>query len=257
MSVTFNDTSSTSLQGLVQHLKFLTGQDALSIYDATRLLNFALDDYSYLALTSDGRWKFDDTTHTNASGNPTYPIATATLEAGATSIPLETNFLSINEVAILGDNGRYHVLRPVDERDDKYNALDTVYNAQGEPMYYDYDAHALFPYPCSNTSRTMRIKYSRATPYFSVTDTTAEVGIPRIHHEYLVLHAAYKLAMRTNDKNATSIRNELNQYEKKIVEWYSKRDEDTPRRLKPNMPTPFTGSSRRGGRINNNISGLR
>lgn len=53
MTTVFRD--STNLQGLFEHTKFLTGQDSLTIKDFTRLANFALDDYSYLFMTSGGR----------------------------------------------------------------------------------------------------------------------------------------------------------------------------------------------------------
>ena len=237
MAVTFNDTS--TLQGLVQHVRFLSGQDSLSINDATRLLNFARDDYDYIALTSDGRWKFDALTHENASNNATYPIATATLNANTESIPLNSDFLKINQVQIEID-GVFKVLEPVDVRDDKSEVLRETYKTVGEPIKYDYDSHSLFFYPASDTARTVKILYSRVSPYFSTIDTTATVGIPRIHHEYLALHAAHRVTLKTNDPNRVQLRQELVEFERKIRDFYSKRDEDTSRRIKPKLDSPFT-----------------
>jgi hypothetical protein len=235
MTVVFSDTS--TLQGLVEHLKFISGQDSLHINDATRLLNFAIDDYSHIALTSSGKWKFDDFTNTDN------PVATATLNAEEEHIPLETEFLMLNQVQILID-GKYQVLTPIDPRDNKENVLGTVYETSGKPIYYDYDAHNLYLYPKSDTTRTVKVLFSRAANYFDVTDTTAEIGIPRIHHEYLALKAAQKLGFRINDSTKTDIERELSRWEGvdgqggKIRDFYSKRDQDTPRRLKAKINVP-------------------
>lgn len=235
MTLVFSDQSTK--QGLVEHLKFITGQDSLSANDATRLLNMALDDYSYIALTSSGRWKFDDLTHVNEDGDETFPIATATLNADEESVPLETDLLMINQVQIQID-GKWQVLEPVDTRDSKHEVLSTTYSVNGKPIKYDYDAHSLFFYPKSDTARSVRVLYSRPSPYFSVTDTGAPIGIPRIHHEYLVLHAANRLNLRTNDSNSVKIKQELLEFEQKIRDFYSKRDQDTPRRLKAKINVP-------------------
>lgn len=237
----FNDTQ--NLQGLYQHLKFISGQDSLSIQDATRLFNFATDRYSYLALTSSGRWKFHDTNHVDGDLDKTYPIATATLNAGENSIPLETYFLTIEQVTIT-DGGKKKVLRPVDIRDDKYNDLRTVYGEQGIPETYDYNAHSLFVYPSSNSSRTIEVQYGRAMKHFSITDTDVVPGIPSIHHEYLTLYSTEQLMMRTNDSTYSAVRDARMRMEMEIKDWYSKRDQDTPRQLKPKVPQ--VGGTRRG-----------
>jgi len=234
MSVTFNDTS--TLQGLVQHLKFISGQDSLAIEDSTRLLNFAMDNYSYIALTASKRWKFDDETNTD------FPIATATLNSGEESIPLETSFLIVDEVQITGNDGNYVKLTPIEEANmDEAQVLAVKYSTDGMPQYYDYDSHSLFLYPQSNATRTVKVLHRRATNYFDTTDTTATVGIPRIHHEYLPLKAAYSLSLRTNDPNLPNIRNELMLWEGnedsggKIRNFYSKRDNNSTGRLKANV----------------------
>jgi hypothetical protein len=212
--------------------------------DATRLLNFALDDYSYIAMTASGRWKFDDSTHVDADGNQTFPIATATLQANEKSLPLATEFLMLNQVQIEID-GEYQVLEPVDVRDSKHQVLRTTYSTSGKPQKYDYDARSVFLYPASDTDRTVKILYSRASPYFDIANTTATIGIPRIHHEYLPLKAALKLGMRLSDTDYTRIEREVAKWEGvdgqsggKIRDYYSKRDQDTPRRLKGIINVP-------------------
>jgi hypothetical protein len=235
MTLVFSDSSTK--QGLVEHLKFVSGQDSLNINDATRLLNFALDDYSSIAMASSGKWKFDDTTNT------TNPIATATLNAGEEHIPLDIEFLMVDQVQILID-GKYEVLEPIDPRDDKENVLASVYDTAGKPRYYDYDAHNLYFYPKSDTTRTVKVRFSRAANHFDVTDTNASIGIPSIHYEYLSLKAAQKLGFRINDDAMAMIERELIKWEGvdgqggKIRDFYSKRDQDTPRRLKAKINVP-------------------
>ena len=67
MSLTYSDSS--TLQGAVQHLKYISGQDSLSNNDAARLINMAMDDYSSMAMLSGGDWKFDSNSSTT---NPIY-----------------------------------------------------------------------------------------------------------------------------------------------------------------------------------------
>lgn len=230
MAVTFNDT--TTYQGLVQHLKFISGNDSLAIEDATRLLNFAMDDYSYIALTASKRWKFDDST------NNDFPRATATLEAGENAVPLETAFLIVDEVQVTDSNGKFVVLKPIDEADEEL-ALGVKYETNGQPQFYDYDSHSLFIYPNASTDRTIKVFYRRAANHFDTTDTTETVGIPRIHQEYLAVKAAYSLSLRTNDSNRVSLEREVIKWEGiedsggKIRNFYSKRDNQTKGRLIP------------------------
>lgn len=237
MTNTFNDTSANE-QGLVQHFKFLTGFDDLGINDVVRLFNFALDDYNYLALTSSGRWKFDDSTHRNSDGERTLPIATATLNAGEESIPLSTNFMAIEKVMFNGN-----ILKPIDQRDYQSRTPAQVFGTSGDPTHFDYDAHNLFFYPNGNGG-TVKILYSRLSPYFEVTDEDVEVGIPRLHHLYLILHSANQLGLRTIDSNRTDVKEELKKWEGadgfggKIRDYYYRRDQTTGRRMRAKIHVP-------------------
>lgn len=222
MTTTFND--STDLQGIYQHTKFISGQDSLAIKDFTRLANYALDDYSYLAMTSSGKWKFDDTTLT------THPSATRSTVAGQRDYDLDITFLTVDAVHILVD-GKYKKLKNID-RTSREQPLTSVFSEQGTPDYFDFDGNSIFLHPAPEKAYTMKVFFSRAITYFDITDTTATIGIPRIHHEYISLHASHRLTLRTNDPNRVQLRDELFQFEKKIRDFYSKRDMTTPRTLK-------------------------
>jgi hypothetical protein len=235
---------------LIYDLKFITGQDSLSDADAIRLFNYAKDRYSGIAIEASGRWKFHDTTHEDADGDNTYPIATATLNANEESIPLESDFLMINQVQIYED-GKYRVVHPIDTRDSKDNVLGATYATNGTPEYYDYDAHSLFIYPRSNTARTIKVLYSKAGKHFTTSELNAYSGIPSVHDEYLVVYAGHKLGFKLSDTARVDFRNELAKWEGAdglsggiIRNFYSKRDQDTPRRLKAKIAPTFMGSAR-------------
>lgn len=242
-----------TIEELIDDLKFVTGQDSLTNARAVKLFNYAKDNYSYIALTASGRWKFDDYTHENTDGDPTNPIASTTLQADEESIPLETKYLTLNQVQIY-ENGEWKVLTPIDTRDRKDNVLSSIYKTNGVPTFYDYDAHNLYFYPKSNASRQVKVLYQRAGKHFSASELSQQTGIPSIHDEYLVMYAGDKLSFRTADGARVDFRNELVKWEGdgitggKIRDFYSKRDQDTPRRLKGMTPTAFTGSARGRGR---------
>ena len=251
MTTTFNDTS--DLQGIFQHTKYLSGQDNLNIKDFTRLANFAMDDYSSIVFSVDGRWKFDDSTRS------TNPIGYTQLTSGDRNYQLDTNFLVINRVEVKID-GKYKVLNPIDERDYKDVSLETHFETDGTPKYYDYDGVNIKLYPSPDftdsgdnsviANNSLKVEHSKPTVYFDVADTTATIGIPRIHHEYIALKAAEKVMLKGNDPSITSIRQELVQWEGleeqgrlsggKIREYFSIRDKNTTRRLKPRIDTTFS-----------------
>ncbi len=241
-----------TVEDIIDDVKYLAGVDTLTNARAIKFINYGLDRYSSIALTSSGRWKFDATTHVDEDDDRTFPIATATLQAGEESIPLETTFLTINQVQILND-GKWQVLSPVDTRDQKYEVLRTTYDASGTPYKYDYDAHSLFIYPSSDTSRTIRVLYSRAVPH--VTAIADYLGIIDIHEEYIVDYVCDKVSLRTVDSSKVSFQEKIMKWEGAdgvsggvLRDWFSKRDQDTPKRLKALIPANFMGSSRGKGR---------
>ncbi len=235
-------TDPTNLQGLYEHVKFITGQSNLKFKDFVRMTNFAMDDYSSIVLSIDGRWKFDDSTNTDT------PIGSTTIVSGQRAYTLDTNFLTINKVEIEIDSVR-SVIKPIDQRDFKDEALEQSYQGTGLPRYYDYDGQQIKLYPAP-TSGTLYVDFSRPTTYFATTDSNATVGIPRIHHRYLALKVAKEVMVAQNDPSITKIEQELIAWEGqevqgrlsggKIRDYFSKRDENTPRQLKPKLDPTFS-----------------
>ena len=223
----FNDT--TNEQGLVQHLRYLTGQDSMPVNTATRLINYALDDYAYLALTSDGTWKFDDSNSTDL------PIVTTTVVSGQNDYALNTSFLMIDRVEF-NDGGGWVILDSIDRKDfsaplSELYTTDAQVTSQGASISFDHDGNSIFLYP-TPSSGTLKVYLSRAPEQFVSADTTKVAGIPRIHQEYLVLHAAHRASLAQNDSDRVSFRNELQIMEGKIRDFYDKRTETRPRVLK-------------------------
>lgn len=254
MTTTFSN--SASLQGLFEHTKFLTGQTNLNIKDFTRLANFAMDDYSSIVMSADGRWKFDDFTNT------TNPQGFTKVTAGQRGYTLATNYLQISKVELKVD-GMWRVLEPIDQRDYKNQALDETFKTPSDPKYYDYDGQQIKLYPAPDFSDTgtvsesdpgavasLHVDFTRPAEYFDTTDTTATIGIPRLHHQYIALKASHMVAMSTNDPSISKLEQELVSWEGqerngrlsggKIREYFSVRDENTPRRLKPSLNSAFT-----------------
>lgn len=240
-------TTSNTAKDLYDHVKRVTGQDNLTTTDANGYFKYAVDDYSYYAMITDGVHKFDDITHTNASGNKTYPIATSTVSGSSPKIPLDATFLQLDRVTITKD-GKEIPLEAIDRRDHKDTSLLQVYGESGTPIAYDYDAHGIEVFPHPDTSYTATAYYSRAAKYIDVTDDIEEIGMPRFHHYYLILHVARQLGFRTIDGNRTDVANEIEKWEGntadgkkgKIGTYWSTKDEDRPRRLRVKTHQAFT-----------------
>ena len=254
MTTVFSDTS--TLQGLFEHVKFITGQSNLSIEDFTRMLNFAMDDYSSIVFSADGQWKFDDRTNANQ------PQGYTQVTSGQRDYTIDVNFLQVSKVEIKID-GKWRALENIDQRDYKNQSLEEVFATNGDPKYYDYDGQVIKLYPAPNFTDTgvvsesdpaanasLHVDYTRPANYFDTTDTTATIGIPRIHHRYLALKVQHQVMMAKNDPSITKVEQELTSWEGlerqgrlsggKIREYYTVRDENRPRRMKPALNSAFT-----------------
>lgn len=228
----------STYQTALDQLKFLTGQDNLSDADGTRLLDFAIDSYSDIAMKGDGRWKFDAHTTT------THPIATANLVASQNDYELDTNFLQIDRVECLVED-TWTVLTPIDRRDDRATPLSELYEDDGTPEAYDYDGNSIFLYPAPDTAVTAGLKVFYTRPVSYITALSDTIGIPRIHTEYLALKGASRLSLKTNDQNRAQLVMEVEKMEEQIRQYFARRDEGTPKRLKPKQEGAFNRTFKR------------
>jgi hypothetical protein len=233
MSLTYSATS--TLQGAVQHLKYISGQDSLSNNDAARLINMAMDDYSSIAMLSGGDWKFDSNSTT------THPIATTPIVAGQNDYLLASSFLVVDRVEYtLGTDTT--VLRQTDRRKHS-QALGDVYGTGQTPSHFDYDGNTLFLYPTPQ-SGTVKVYFVRPLAQFNGTDGTVALGIPTIHQEYIPLKAMQKMGLRLSDGDYSRASNQLIEWEGqgnaggKIRDFYSKRDQTEGLKLTPSNSVP-------------------
>lgn len=220
-----------TLQGLYEDVKFKSGLDSLGFNDFVRLTNFALDDYGDLALRS-GSWQFDDTTHVDEDGNYTYNEATATLGANENKLKLKGDYAVVRSV-IVNDK----VLAPIDQKE-RTSPLSTLFNVPGTPTHYDKTGDLLIFYPTADTAYTVKLLFSRVSPYFDTTDTGATLGIPRGHYKYLSLNIRSQLGERATIANQADVERKLLLEEAKIKEYYALREEDKPVSLTPIMNIP-------------------
>lgn len=226
-----------TVQTLIDYVKDITGLDNASNEKVIRALNFGVDNYTYLAITSSGKWRFDSKNHQNL------PRITTTIGPSDHKISLPTELIAIELIEVTEDS-KYQIVHPIDIRDEQDHSLSTKYETNGIPRHYDYDSRHIYLYPTSDTSRTCRITYSRAHPRFTTSNLTQEVGVVPIHEEYVAMYAADRLMLGSNDNNRNNIRNELQVMQQEVRDLFSKRDQDTPQRIKGTVPSVFRNKSR-------------
>lgn len=214
----------TTQAELITHLKFLSGQSNLEEADSVRLLNVASDDYVVLQITSDGTWQGGDTSNDGLSR------ATTTLSTGAVKLSLNAEHLVIREVTLTTSGGVESVLEPFDQSQEQ--RVDPLSTSQSRPTQYDYEEGHLRFNAYADEDYTVRIHYSRPNKELVVGGDDAVVGIPSIHTEYLVLHAMHRLGFRTSDEARAQVRQELAVWERKIKDYYGRRDEDSKNIIK-------------------------
>jgi hypothetical protein len=228
---------SNTVQTLIDYVKDISGQDNASDAKIVRALNFGADKYSRIAITSSGKWRWDSSNQTDM------PRITTTVGSSDTKVSLPTELIAIELVEILED-GDYQLVQPIDIRDNDSESLSAVYDSAGLTRYYDYDSAHLYLYPVSDSSRTLRVTYSRAHPRFSTSNLTQNVGVVPIDEEFLAFFAADRIMLGMNDPARTQVRQELQMMEADIRDMFSKRDQDTSRRLKGKTPDVFMRRSR-------------
>jgi len=222
-----------TVQTLIEYVKDLTGLDNVTNAKVIRALNFAVDNYSYLRITSSGTWKWDSRNQGDISR------VTASVVGGIAE--LEDELIALEHVEALGVDNKYFTVHPKDQRT-VGEPLETVYSGSGTPQYYDIDGRTLRLFPAGNA--TVRLSFSRAHPRYTVDALTGSTGVSPIDEEYIAMYAADRLMIGSNDPSRTQIRNELTVMEARIKDMASKMDRDTPRRLKAKIPTTFTRRSR-------------
>lgn len=226
-----------TLADLIEDIKDLTGLTNLTDAKAVRAINYAADHYTYLALTSSGRWKWDSRNQTDIAR------LTTTITSATDKVELEADTITIQQVEVLVDD-KYQIVHPIDIRDNQDQPLQSEYSVAGVPSYYDFNGRHLYLFPVSDSSRTLRVTVGRAHPRFTSSDVTVELGVSPIHEEYILLYASDRLMIGGNHAKRTQIRNEVTVKQEEIRDLFSKRDQDSGRRIKSSIPSVFKHSAR-------------
>lgn len=238
MSIPFNDT--TTRRGLVQMYEREIGANRDDVSGNTTLLkeftadcNNAFDDYTRLAISASGRWKFDDSNHTD------FPEIVTDLVANQRSYTFTTDeqnniILDIYRVYVKEAQGNYQLIEPIDP--DTQNVDVTNYDGQNTTGYsYEYDKVAnailLNRVPPANVTAGLKVSINREASYFTSTDTTKKAGIYGLHHKYLYLKPALDKARRDSLTAHDRIERQVLMIEREIKDGLNRRAKDERRRL--------------------------
>ncbi len=237
MSLQFSDT--TALKGLVQMYEREIGATRGDISGNTNLLkeftadsNLSIDDYLAMAIQSDGKWKADDSNHTD------YPEIYTDLTSGQRNYVLLTDengnsILDVYKVYIL-DGATYRLLDTHDvDTELSASTFSDGQNATGLATKYDKTANAirLNLTPTATITDGLKVSINREASYFTSTDTTKKAGFPGLHHKYFYLKPALDYARHNTLTSYPRIEGEVMKTEREIKEYFNRRAKDEPQRL--------------------------
>lgn len=234
MSIAYNDTTNKDgiLQRIEQELSF---PDAYISGDATRLkfwtgsINLALDKAFGIIFKADGRWQFDDGNHT------TYPILTGNVVANQRDYSFTADSDSNLTLEIFRVFYRssittpYYELFPIDVQSSPEGDISSFVdgmNTAAQPSRYDKTSTGIFldTLPPANVTSGLKVYVNREGSYFTTSDTTKFPGFAGLYHEYLVLEPCYRYARANSLAKQETFKRDVLELEKKIEEFYSKRD---------------------------------
>jgi hypothetical protein len=191
----------------------------------TQLINRALDKVTSLILECDGRWEFDDTNYTDL------PIGTTTLVNNQQDYSLSVSHLRILRIEILGADGKYVKIDPIDFGDVDQQAMTEFMNGAGTTKYYDLLGGSVFLYPKPQTgyvtmAQGLKIYYQRVPSYFVTTDTTKVPGFVTLFHRLISRWACWDYAIMRNLSNKNDLKDQVLLLESQLKDFYSARDDD-------------------------------
>lgn len=232
----------STYQKIWNQAKRRTGQTNLTDAVGLEYLDFALDNYSNIVMTSDGRWKFDDI------NNTTHPKGYVAAVSGQNDYELDVTFLQVDQVHFKTSAGAWTVLEPVDSKDYQDMPLDQVYKTAGTPKVFDYDGTSIWLYPAPNFSDSgdltdtanlsIRVRHTRPAIY--VTALSDSLGIPRTHTGYILADVCYQIATSTNDDSMVMFEREMARQADVVKNTMSVRDEASHRQLRPRASNVFS-----------------
>jgi hypothetical protein len=245
MAKPFNDVVNNT--GLIQSCEMkLFGDDGLGKIsgNATRLsmftarINSAFDDFVKMAISADGKWEWDD------SNNSDFPIATTPLIANQRDYIFTVDMMEITKVAVLNaQNGVWIEIMPLDIQDQMARPyIENNLNNVGVPYFYAKTANSIILQPRPNYAASidsaglpggLKVFFKRGANYFVSNDTTKVPGFNGTFHDYLALNASEGYALDNTLEVAESLTGRRQAAEVSIIDFFSSRDQDTQKIIKP------------------------
>lgn len=232
-----------TIANLQTFIRFLTHTDTTSLTNAN-LLILINQEYerivgNIISETAGAVWQFGDA---NYSAFPTYTMDLTNGTAAYQIDALTGTPLTIFGVEVLDNNGNYYPLVPITVREieEKGIAQSEWAPTSGRPEWYEKREHmvVLYPAPDNGVSVTLtaglRIFFLRtADIYTSAQQTTGtkQPGFPAPWHDALAYAVAYIYAIRESLPNAPLLRVERDKREKELLDFISRRDHDTRKKI--------------------------
>jgi len=220
----FNDT--TTNQGICQQIDFHCDSTPVSypLSAKTREINTAMQTLVGLIINADGTWQFDDPNHTD------YPIGTGTLISGQSSYTFSSSFLDIENIKILLVNGRWKILKPIDQSQTDI-PLEDYLEVNGLPEYYDKNGRTIKLYPAPlATSVTLenglKVQFKRTSYLFVATDTDREPGIKSTHHHLISKMASVPYCAKFKKDRVPLLLSQIKDGIKEMLKDYSSQEKD-------------------------------
>lgn len=187
--------------------------------------NVAMDRVASLIMSADGRWQFDDENQTDL------PIATTNLIAGQSDYSLLTSHLDVTRVEMMGADGKWHLLKAIDQNDIHHKALSALAIEEKQSWGYDKIANSLMLYPTPLISITAGLKvfFKRGPVYFTTSDTTKQPGFNSLYHDLIVLWPVYEKLIDDDISTAEGVFSEIEMKEQALVLDYSRRSKEPVR----------------------------
>lgn len=246
----FSDTSTQ--QGIIEDITFLTGMDTTQYATAqrTRNVNRWYQNVLNEILKADAAWEFDDTDKTDLPVLTTALVANqsdyelpkslttnpTTLQGGSTA----GGILQIHAVEVMNANGVYEPLKQTDIRDiqSKGIAITEYKKTPGMPSEYDIRGNTLFlkcpPASGSVTlSAGLKIYITREGYAFLASDTTKEPGFAEQFHRILSFGAALDWFIAKAPNKAANMKTLIDGMMTDLRAFYGARNRDKTMRITP------------------------
>lgn len=182
--------------------------------------------------------------------NTTYPIVTTSLFAGQRdySIPVSEQVLKIKRVDVTYDGTNYFRATPFDSGVPQWgfgNPTNEDANMIKQAPRYDVQYNSIFLYPLAIASDVsagakMQVEWERNITVFTTNDYTTDpsdstviLGFDAPFHPIVAYGAAYEYANANNLPQLQNIKNDLQDWEARLRQAYSKKDLDTLLALRP------------------------